>query len=316
MSKQSSIAGLLWCVTFLILDAAQAVWFGGILQRHDSFQIGFLVFGFSSLFCLIIVAIHLPHQFRLAIANSRAMIGMNLSAVGAWVCYFFAIQRIEPAIAFMIFSGMIPLTTIAAGWLKIREGERSRNRIEALGNALLSFGIVVLVFVTLTGRSGFVREDLTVGWAGLSYALASGAMIAAMLMFSQRLDRLGLKPVSQFGLRFPLYLVFALLGWRAGWDTKGAVSFPDLSLAVGIGLILLAFPIYAVQKAVAQVSSLTLAAIAATGPVLVFAFQVLDDRVIFAPATSYGLAVCFAGALIAAFGAGRDIQRNRIPVAS
>lgn len=303
-------------MTFLVLDAAQAVWFGGILQSHDSFQIGFVVFGLSSLGCLIAVGLKTPRQFSLALANFQPLLGMNLAAVGAWVCYFYAIQRIEPAIAFMIFSGMIPLTTIAAGWFGIGEGERSRNRIEASGNALLLVGMVILGVVTLTGRSGFVRGDITVGIAGLAYAVAAGIMIAAMLMFSQRLDRKGMTPSAQFGLRFPLYLVFAFFGWQAGWDAKGAVAVSDIWWAVAIGMVLLAFPIYAVQKAVAQVSSLTLAAIAATGPVLVFAFQVLDDRVKFAPATSVGLVICFTGALIAAYGAGRNIRRNRVPVVS
>lgn len=316
VGKQSSMVGLVWCMTFLVLDAAQAVWFGGVLQSHDSFQIGFLVFGFSSLGCLIVVSLNTPGQFGLAFANPGALLGMNLSAVGAWVCYFFAIQRIEPAIAFMIFSGMIPLTTIATGWLGVGEGERSRNRTEAFGNGLLFVGMVVLAVVTLTGHSGFVRGDISVGIAGLVYAVAAGAMIAAMLMFSQRLDRRGMTPIAQFGLRFPLYLAFAFFGWQAGWDAKGAVALSDVLQAVAIGMVLLAFPIYAVQKAVAQVSSLTLAAIAATGPVLVFAFQMLDDRVTFAPATSLGLAICFSGALIAAFGAGRNIRRNRIPVVS
>lgn len=315
-AKRTTPAGIAWCLVFLVLDAAQAVWFGGLLQHHDSFLIGFLVFGLSSAGCLLWVGWRAPSQFRLALAHPGALIGLNLSAVGAWMAYFLAIQRIEPAVAFMIFSGMIPLTTIIAGHLGFREGERARNRAELAGNALLLVGLGLLVLFTLDGRSGFVRGGFEVALLGLALAFVAGIMIAAMLMFSQRLDHAGLGPVSQFGLRFPLYVLCAFIGWQAGWDAKGPVAAADLALAVLIGLVLLAFPIYAVQKAVSLVSSLTLAAIAATGPVLVFAMQAVEGRVDFAPATSLGLAVCFAGAMVAAFGAARDARANRATPAS
>ncbi|MBW3098752.1 hypothetical protein [Pseudohoeflea coraliihabitans] len=314
MSKQTTSTGLVWCLIFLVLDAVQAVWFGALLQRHDSFLIGLLVFGLSAAGCIVWVAGRAPAQFVVARRHFGALFGMNVAAAGAWVTYFLALQRIEPAIAFMIFSGMIPLTTILAGWLGFAEGERSRNGIEALGNALLLAGLVFLAYVTLSGRSGFLRDGLASGLVGLLLAFLAGAMIAAMLMFSQRLDRRGMTPVAQFGLRFPLYLLVALIGWQAGWDHKAPASASELSSAVLIGLILLAFPIYAVQRAVALVSSLTLAAIAATGPVLVFALQALEGRVDFAPATSLGLLICLAGALLAAYGAARDFRKARLPV--
>ena len=42
------VSGLAWCFTFLILDAIQAVYCGGIFQRLDAFGFGAIVFGQAS----------------------------------------------------------------------------------------------------------------------------------------------------------------------------------------------------------------------------------------------------------------------------
>ena len=310
MQKQATGIGIFWCLVFVVLDAAQAVWFGGLLQRHDSFAIGFLSFGLATLLCLGLTARREPGQFAVAKRHPGALLGLNVSAVVAWLAYFAAIQRIEPAIAFMLFSGLIPITTIAAAWAGFPEGQRPRNRLEAAGNALLCVGMVFLCVITLTGHSGFVRGGTATALVGLAFAIVSGVAIAAMLLFSQRLDRHGLGPVAQFGVRFPLYLLAAAIGWWLGLDAKGPVGGGELLIAVAIGLLVLAFPIYAVQKAVSLVPSLTLAAIAATAPVLVFVLQAIEGRVDLAPATSVGLAVSFTGAMLAAWGAARGVRRT------
>lgn len=311
MAKITTTAGLFWCLVFLLLDAAQAVWFGALLQRHDAFLLGFLVFGLSSVVCLTYTALRTPGQFSIALAHPAALAGLNLSAAGGWLSWFGAVQLIEPAVAFMLFSGLIPVTTIIVGWIGFPEGQRSRNHTEAVGNGMIVCGMLLLVLFTLMGLSGFVRGGTGIALSGLVLAAISGVLIALMLLFSQRLDRYGLQPVAQFGLRFPLYLAAAFAGWLLGLDHKGGVGALDLMAAVVIGLAVLAFPIYAVQKAVSKVSSLTIASVAATAPVLVFALQALEGRVDFSPATSAGLALGFAGAMVAAFGAGRALNRER-----
>lgn len=313
MQKATTRAGVVWCLIFLVLDAAQAVWFGSLLQLQDSFAVSFLSFGIATLASLVWVAWKEPGQYRIAARHLGALFGLNLSVVGAWLCYFAAIQRIEPAVAFMLFTGLIPITTIVAAWFGFPEGQRSRNRLEVSGNGLIVIGMLLLALFTLFGFSGFVRGGIFTAIIGLALAALSGVGIALMLLFSQRLDRHGLGPVAQFGLRFPIYLVCAAIGWIAGIDAKGPVAFADLAFAVALGLLLLAYPIYAVQKAVALTSSLTLAAIAATTPVLVFVLQAIEGRVAFSTATSIGLAVCFSGAMLAVWGAGRAVGDERRP---
>lgn len=303
--------GLLWCFTFVILDAAQAVFFGGVLQKLDGFLIGGLVFGLSSIGCILWTCFRTPYQIKIARQHGAPLLGLNLSAAGGWLTYFNAIQLIEPAVAFAIFSGIIPIATIIASHLGFAEAEPSRNSLEALGNAVLVCGLLLLAGLTLLGWSGFVRGAVEAALMGLYLAAISGILIAMMLLYSQRLDGHGLAPVTQFGLRFPIYLLLTFVGYALGIDHKGPVPITDVLAAVGIGMIVLAFPIYAVQKAVSLTSSLTIGSVAAMAPLIVFLMQTIEGRVDYSHATSLGLSVYFLGAMIAALGSVRAVATQR-----
>lgn len=145
------VAGLVWCAIFVVLDAVQAVYFGAVLQRLDSFLIGGLVFGLSAAGCLIWAALRDPGQIGIAFAHRGALMGLNASTAGAWVTYLIAVQLVEPAVAFALFCGLVPLTMIVAGWLGSGEGQAPRNRLEAAGNLVLAGGLALLCGVTLMG---------------------------------------------------------------------------------------------------------------------------------------------------------------------
>lgn len=304
--------GLFWCLVFVVLDAVQAVYLGGVLQVVDAFLLGALVFGLSAAGCIGWTVVQRPSELRLAWRSGRDLIGLNISAAGGWLAYFFAIQLIEPAVAFTIFSGIIPITAVAAWRCGFHGAQSSRNGIEALGHGVLMLGIFVLAATTLLGWSGFVRGGAAVAAAGLLFALVAGVLICFMLLYSARLDRVGVGPVAQFGLRFPLYIVLAIVGAWLGLDAKGPVPIADMLFAVAVGLAVLAFPIYAVQKAVSLTTTLTIGAVAAVGPLLVFLMQMVEGRVAYSDATSVGLAVYFAGAVLAAFGSVRAARGERV----
>lgn len=305
--------GLIWCLIFVVLDAAQAVYFGGILQRLDGFLLGGLVFGLSSIGCILWTVFRRPQQLRVVVDNSASVLGVNLSAAGGWMAYFIAIQVIEPAVAFTIFSGVIPLTTIVAKRLGFAEAQSSRNGVEALGNGVLTLGMILLAAFTLLGWSGFVRGGIGTGLLGLVFSAIAGILIAMMLLYSKRLDLRGLEPVPQFGFRFPIYLVLTAIGYASGIDAKAAVPISDLLYAVAIGMVVLAFPIYAVQKAISLTTSLTISSVAAVAPLIVFGLQVLEGRVDYSNSTSLGLAVYFIGAIIAAVGSAHAATRIKSP---
>ncbi len=310
--RDKRLQGLSWCMVFVILDAIQAVYFGGILQEVDGFLLGGLVFGLSASACIFWSAVFRPEQFRFARLNLAAVIGLNVTAAGGWLFYLLAVQMIEPAVSFTIFAGSVPLVTIAAAYFGVPEAEAPRNRQEFIGNAILAFGLLTLAAITLLGLSGFVRGDIIAAATGLIFSLIAGVLITGMLLYGQRLDRVGLDPVTQFGLRFPLFILLCAVGVVLGVDGKGPIKIDELFVPVAVGLVVLAFPIYAVQKAISLTTSLTIAALAGTAPLFVFLFQILEGRVALSFYTTIGLCICFLGSIFGALGAASEDRKKAL----
>ncbi|SFU22281.1 hypothetical protein SAMN05518861_1346 [Mesorhizobium sp. YR577] len=180
-----------------------------------------------------------------------------------------------------------------------------RNRVEGVGLITVVIGVGYLAAITLLGQSGFVRGGWTAGIAGLLLTCVSAISLAAMMIYSQRLNRFGIAPVAQYALRFPLYIVVALSAAWLGLDGKGPVDPNGLLSVILVGFAIMAFPVFAMQKAISLMSTLTLAAITAIGPLFVFLFQIVEGRVAYAPATMTGLMIYFAGAVLAVYGGAR-----------
>lgn len=301
--------GLLWCATFVVLDAAQAVLFGAFLQRHDSLLVGFLVFGLSSLACGAAVLLRTPGELHAALRDRRTLVVLNGFTAGGWLAYLGAVQLIEPAVVATIFSGVIPLAVVAQRAWTRGAANAPLDAWERIGLAVLTLGLLELSVSTLAGWSGFVRGGAAVAGLGIVLSVLSGVAMSGMLLASYRLSHRGVGPAAVFGLRFPFYLLLAGGGYLLGLDHKGPVAPGDLLLAVAVGLAVLAFPIYAVQKAVSLTSALTLGAATALIPVVVLALQMIEGRVAYSDATATGLAIYTAGALLAAAGRTRAETR-------
>jgi drug/metabolite transporter (DMT)-like permease len=179
-----------------------------------------------------------------------------------------------------------------------------------VGNLLLFGGVVYLAVVTVAGWSGFVRGDTDVAIAGVLLAVTDGALFTWVLIYCQRLDRAGVGPSAVFGLRFPLYVVVAGSFAVLGFDQKAAIPHLDIATIVVVGLALTIPPLYALQRAVANVSTLTISALTALGPFVIFSLQVVESRVEFSQATLAGLLLYFVGALLSAIGAVRASVRS------
>lgn len=303
--------GLIWAFSFVILEAAQAVFFGSVFQDYDSFLIGGAVFGVTAAGTLIWVKVRTPGQLRIAWANRASLFGLNLSTALVWIAYFFALQMIEPAVVFTVFSGLIPIAIVIASACGVPEASSLRNRIEGVGLIAVVIGVGYLAAITLLGLSGFVRGGWNGAMAGLLLTCVSAVSLAAMMIYSQRLNRLGIAPVAQYGLRFPLYVMVAFPATWIGLDGKGPVDPSGLLAVILIGFAIIAFPVFAMQKAISLMSTLTLAAITALGPLFVFLFQIVEGRVAYAPATMTGLMIYFAGAVLAAYGGARHSGGKR-----
>ena len=301
--------GLLCCLSFITLEAFQAVYLGSVFQGVDSFLIGVWVFGISVVGCTAATAMLRPTELVASIRSWKIVAALNIFAGITWTTYFIAVQLIEPAVVFTIFSGMVPLGTVIGAWLGLPEASSPKRRLVHVGNVLIFFSMVLLAAMTVLGFSGFVRGGWFAALIGVGLSALSGGCTAFVILYSVRLNGKGVGPLAQFGLRFILYTILALIAFLIGIDDK------DLHTPVGdhvwiimIGLAVIAFPLYLVQKAVPLVSASIIAAVTALGPAMVFLMQLVDGRVGYSAATLGGLMIYFIGALMAVWGATRSSE--------
>lgn len=168
--------------------------------------------------------------------------------------------------------------------------------------------IIFLIIITLLGMSGFVRQPGAstvsgVAAVGIFLAIADGVLFTWLLIYCQRMDRKGVAAGTVFGLRFPLYVVVAGALAMVGVGGESSPGAGEMAGLVVLGLVLIVPPLYALQKAVASVSTLTLSALTALGPLLIFLLQLIEGRVAYSTATLTGLIIYFIGAMAASLGA-------------
>jgi len=296
-----AVAGVAWALAFVTPEAVQYVFFGGIFQRMSSFVFGMVVFGTTTVLFVGWAAIAAPAQLRAAFANPRLLIAVNLLATFAWAAFLMSVQLIEPAVAYTIGAGVMPVTAYLAYRFGVPEGDAMRNRTEALGNLLVLAAVAYLALATIAGWTGFVRGGPAVAAAGVALAATDGVLFTWVIIYCQRLDRVGVGPSAVFGLRQMLYVLAAASCAAVGLDAKDALPWSEIAMLGAIGIALTVPPLYALQRAVALISTLTISALTALGPFVIFGLQMIEGRVEYAPATLAGLTVYFAGALLAAF---------------
>lgn len=305
-----AVLGVLLTLVYVLLEATQFVYFGGLFQRMSSFEFGFFVFGLTTLGLVAWTALGDPGQLRAAFARPRTLLGVNLAAAVAFAAYLTSVQLVEPAVTYTISAGTMPITTYVLHRCGVREGEGMRNRMEAAGNLLLFCGIVFLAVVAIAGYSGFVRGPWQAALAGVLLAIVDGVFFTWVLVLSLRLDRAGVGPGAVLGLRLPLYILVAGVCVLFEVDRKEAMQPSEIAFFVLIGLLLTVPPLYTLQKAIAMISTLTVSALTALGPFAIFALQMIEGRVAYSTATLAGLAIYFAGSLLSAAGAVRASARD------
>ena len=73
------LAWLAWSAVFILLESAQSVFFGSVLQEMDSFFLGFWVFGIATLALALAIRALDPGQIRLCGRNLKGLAACNCS---------------------------------------------------------------------------------------------------------------------------------------------------------------------------------------------------------------------------------------------
>ena len=306
--------GLVFTLLFVTLESGQFVYFGGLFQKINSFLFGFLVFGLIVITCLSWTIIFNPGQLKKAFSFPKQLLVINLGAIITFTAYLMSVQMLEPAITYTISAGTMPITAYILFKLGVREGEAMRNYSEAIGNVLIFCSIIFLSVITAAGLSGFIRGDRFDAVLGILLAIVDGVFFTGILVYSQRMSKAGLGAVAVLGLRLPLYvLVTGAIAYAGYGYSPGQLVSPErLMLYVIIGFLLTIPPLYFLQKAVTLLPTLTISALTALGPFVIFSLQLIEGRIEYSFATMTGLAIYVVGALLSAFGAVKATKNQKL----
>ena len=295
-------SGLFFCIVFLSTEAIRSVYFGGVFQQASSFLVGSLVFGVITAGILSYTYFTNPSQLRLAWSVKSTVVKVNILTAASWMMYFFAIQMIEPAVAYTIFSGVILITMLIAARSGLVDEKIEASTLVSLGYKGILLALFLLTMTTLVGLSGFVRGATLAAAAGVALAIGAGTLIAYAMIVCKQLDQQGLAPSTQLGVRFILYVLVGGGLAMYGLDYKGEISSLRLMEIVALGIVLTGAAGYAVQKAVSLMTSQSIGVASAFGPCLVFALQLVEGRVDFTPWTLIGVCLYCFGALLVSLG--------------
>ena len=283
----------LWCAFFVLMEAFQTVYFGTVLQQISPFLLGSAVFGISSAISVALSIWFDPEQLGRIRAHLWPLLRVNLFGTIAWLSYLFSMKNIEPAVAFTVFSASIPLTIIYL------ENTR-QDAIGRFGSMLLFGSIGYLGIISVLGFTGFQSAEMHVTALSILGCAVAGVSISVVLLQSKALNLAGLSSLSVFGLRFILFALLSGLAYLF-FDAGTAPFNPDVAWIIFLGVLLLALPLYAVQRAIDIADARTVGVFTAFTPLGVVLLQVIENRVEFSIATVVGICVYATGAVMLAF---------------
>lgn len=300
-------------LAFVVSQAARDVYLAHVFRSIDVFATVLATF---SLMALVFGALALWRD-RAGVARLRAhlplVVWMNVTTALAWTSYFFSLTLIQPSVLNALHSGLGPLTVLALGFAGFSiGGQDARNRLENICYAGLAFSMVVLWGVTLGGYAG--RTDTTFSGAlgGLLALSVSGVAITLSHLIARRLNDLGIGPSAVTGARYLLIALVAAIVVAGGRPT-GLEGAGDWLWLAAVATPLIALPLYALQVGISMTRPLTAHALRALGPVVIFALELVDDRVVWSAPALAGILLYSAFAVAASLARGAGAGKSEKP---
>ena len=309
--RNREVAGFLLSLAFAGSTALRDVYLGGLFQRLSPWLVALTAFGLS---CLVFLPIALARDRQGLTALLRRpapLVWINATTGFAWLAFFFALKTIEPALVQVLFYGIGPLSVRWVDGLVPGSARATLSPVERRLHLGLLSSLIVAAAVVLGGYSGLGPQTTSVALLGLLLALGGGISISVSTLLCRTLNDAGACPATLLPLRFPGAVVLA-----AGFVLADPAPLAGVTPSVLAGVALAAFllivlPNYVNQIGVALASPVTVRAVLAMGPALVFALQLVEGRLSSSPAT---LATCLLYAVLVI--AATIARRRAIPAAT
>ena len=295
----TSLIGLLCLGFFAISQGVRDALFGNVFQSHSIFLVATLAFGASTLVFVATAAFRRSGDLKALAAHPLAFLALNVTTAIAWLCFFYGLKHLEPAVVATLYNGIGPIAVLiiqARGLAASRVRPHAAEWLCYLG---IAGALASLAFVVVSHRSGLTATDLFAQAMALVAVVTGGTMITISHMIARWFNDQGAGSDAVTGTRFLLTLAAAIgfeIAIGPDLPSGGAMSLPLLTVTA---FALIIVPAYVIQLGIARTSPLAVNVIRALGPVSVFAFQQIDGRLHFSGPTL----ICVTAFCVAAIGA-------------
>lgn len=278
---RSSTIGLWLLIGYALSQGLRDVYLAGAFGAIGFFDLVLLAFTGATLFFSLCLMVAMPAEFAALRREWRSLLAVNITTAVAWLCFFGALNLVEPTVVSTVFAGVAPagVALLAILGLQASAGARATMAERLLHIAIIA-ALAFLAWVVLSGRSGLAGIDVSDGVLGLILAAISGLTITAETVFAKRMNEAGISATGVLALRFLLIaIVGAVAVFGFGETQLIGKDIPVIGLTALKILILMVAPLYLVGKGLALTSPLTTGIVAAFGPSIVFLMQVAEGRI-------------------------------------
>lgn len=300
LRRDREARGFGFAIAFVGLAALRDVHFGGLFQHVAPLAVAITAFALCSAVFVPLALARDRAGLAAFLRRPRELFWINVTSAVPWLSFFHALSITEPALAQVIFFGIGPLSV---AWIDrlvpgsvpavVSPGER-RLRVGLLA------ALVVAAAVMVSGLSGLGPQPLGRVAVALALTAGGGIVISINTVLCRTVNDAGVGPTALLALRFPgaVILGVALAAMRG--ELAAAVAPAVVADVAPAAFLLVVLPIYVNQIGIALASPLTVRAVLAVGPVLVFGLQLAEGRLSSSPFT---LAACVFYAAFAVAGA-------------
>lgn len=261
-SASAANFGRVMIVLAVLLQAIGKVAFGTWLAAFPSPLFVFISFAATAAFFLALSRQGAGKQ------SWRALLLLNASTALTFLCFFYALKLIEPAIVGAVEIGIRPVLAVLIGLILSGERPGSMRILVCIG---ILIGCAVLAVAAQRG-SGFA-VDGNDAWIGLAASVAAGVGAVLITMASKTLLNQGWKFGAVLAHRFYLILPISLV---LSWDVNlAAIDWSGTLVAalVAVSLIGVLAPLYLLQIGIGRCDPYTVMVTMAALPVLTFIIE-------------------------------------------
>jgi drug/metabolite transporter (DMT)-like permease len=291
--------GFILVCAYVILGAIQDVYLAWMFQYRNpttvaffTFSIGAIIFGFAAH-----KVQNQKNETKLSLFTPLFL--LNLVTAINWISFFFALKYTEPTIVGAIAFALIPaFSTII---LPIFRPAKKISKIEFISAFGVALGLAFLIYAALAQKSGLIKSATETAWVGILLSVVASIGMTFSTLISKNLSELGLKPITILSKRF--FAIIMVTGIQLFIFEKGRLQLDHgfyLQL-VCISLATIVIPQYLIQKGIQLLEPMKVGILLSFTPVITFAFEFFDSRLVFSQVTFTGVTICAIFSLLGLF---------------